>query len=236
MRVSLLQRSFMLTLVAAVMMATAASPALAQPENVFFSTVSSVGGGATVGTPGITHAPSDPGGSLYIWVTDGQRVNQSFALDVVSTTPGTIALTGATVFNPFVDLGIPSVSANRWQGTGAGVTSADAILNFSGVRVTEGFGLNSAVAASDPGHDPAAGAYLFARIDYDVIGLGTTSLGLRPGATDIVDGGVSVAGSYHYGRCEDPRHPRAGLDRPAACRVSGDPHPTPDRVTVLECV
>ena len=175
---SLVPRKSLTLAVAVLTAALAVSHAHAQSTDaVFFSTVNTVGGDLpTENNPTISHAPPGTGsgaGSLSIWVTDVQRVNQSFGLDVVSSTPGTIALTGATVFNPFVDLGIPSVSADRWQGTGNGTTTADAILNFNGVSVTEGFGFNSAVAANDPGHDSAAGAYLYAQIDYDILGVGS---------------------------------------------------------------
>ena len=177
----------------------AALSARADAASLFPSRVGVVGGGAAVAEPPITHGVSDGSGSLFIWSTDDQSVNQSLSLNVSSMTPGVIRLTGAAVFNPFVDVGIEGVSTNRWQGTGGGTVSADSIENVVGVAVTEGFGLDPAVAAFDPLHDTAASAWLFARVDYDVLALGSTEVSVGVGPVDIVDGGGSVAGAFSFG-------------------------------------
>lgn len=172
---------------------------LARAQSIFFSEVGTVGGGATAGDPLVTHTTAETNGSLFIWVTDEHRVNQSFALDLSSATPGVVQFTAAAVFNPFVDLGIPAVSDDRWQGVSAPTVSANSISNMTGVAVTEGFGFNTAVSIYDPLYDSVAGAWLFARVDYSILGVGLTTLHLAVGAIDIVDNGVSVAGLFDYG-------------------------------------
>jgi|GEM_PF-3250272 len=162
-----------------------------QAQTAFYSGVSTVGGGVVNSNPSVLHNLSDGSGSLYIWVTDQERVNQSFALNSISDTSGVIAFTGATVYNPNI-IG----PVNRWTGVSSGGTSANSVMNFNAVAVTNATGIDPANGVLDDLYDTISDAFLFARLDYNIIGLGTTNLSLSEGSTLIVDGGAQVPFSF----------------------------------------
>ncbi len=170
-----------------------------QAQTIFFSDVATPGGGVTVdGQFQVTHDASDASGVLYLWVTGQQRVNQTLALDVHIDSDA-IAFSSAEVVNPFIDVGVPSFSGNRWQGVGQGTVSDRSIINLVGVRVTEGFGLDPDVKGFDPLYDSISDAWLFARVDYDIVGQGLARVSVNPGQVDIVDEGISIAPRFELG-------------------------------------
>jgi PEP-CTERM motif len=154
----------------------------------------------------LEHGPSAPGnplidlptqssaGSLWVWLHNDARL-QSVAYDVVATTPGVIRFTGAEVFQYDLLVGGVTDIGDRWNlPTSPGQISPDGqqIINMSAVNVDKS-GLDPATRAFDAGWDaaanpgPAPGAALFARIDFEAMGGGTTDVVVSMGSTLIVE-------------------------------------------------
>jgi len=117
--------------------------------------------------------------------------NGTLGVSVASSNPGVIAITGATVYNPslgFVD---------RWAAATTAGIAADGIDELLGTSVN--------TPALDPNapKDGPNGTYLFATIEYDVIGEGTTDLTLAPisrasGGVFLVSEGTDVTADADF--------------------------------------
>lgn len=157
-------------------------------QTAFFSEADSVGGGATISNPAILQDATEGVGSLFLWASDDARVNTTFALDVdLLAGSGVIELAGVVVFAP----------TGRWSTVSSGTASADAITDINGLALNFGLGPYGLDTANpDALYDADANAFLFARIDYNILSEGTATLGLSEGDTLIVDGVDQVPFSY----------------------------------------
>lgn len=158
----------------------------AKAINVYLSPAGSVGGGATAGNPTPSHGTGE-NASLFVWIDlDGVDLGGA-ALNVVSSNTGVIQFTGAETFNPKIT--ISSIPAfDRWNSVGAGATTNDAVTGFNGFRILGADGLlstNTTAARLDTLYDAAPNAFLFARIDYQTLALGSTDLFLQIGSQRI---------------------------------------------------
>lgn len=120
--------------------------------------------------------------------------NGTLGISVTSSNPGVIQITDATVFTPSFFGGF----VNRWiAGTVTGLSN-DGIDELLGTSVQTA-GLDATVPGNADGPE---GTFLFAEIDYLVVGEGTTTLSLgpitsRPGAF-IVSTGTDVSGNVSF--------------------------------------
>jgi len=146
-------------------------------------------------TPSVNLDIADGTGSLYVMVDTSPEgfTFQSFAVKVTSSTSGVIGITGAEVFNPTFFGGF----VQRWDDGGAvaNSVSTDGIDELLGVAVqTSGLVAPGPADAGDPNVD-TAGNFVFARFDFDILGVGSTELALSEidRGTFIVDSGSDVA-------------------------------------------
>ena len=154
--------------------------AFAQDEQVFVT----FGQGADVGMTTATFDldAGETTGSAFIFSAADFDFN-AFDIDFVASDPSVISFTGAEVFNP-----INGIGAARFDGdetTVRATTTADS-GRLIGVAV-QASGVNPALGAAglDPEFDVDANAFRVARIDFDVIGSGTTEINLLLGENEF---------------------------------------------------
>ncbi len=147
-------------------------------------------------------------GSIYIWFTPWdddvygrQGVNVTSSLTLDSDTAGVIKFTGAQIFNPTI-----TSTIKRWGATHVSDVFDDQVFAMNAADVNY-LGLSGEDAYYD-GAVGDDGAWLYARVDYEVIGFGETSLTLsEPPSADgprivhaIYD---EVGDEYLYGEVAD---------------------------------
>lgn len=120
--------------------------------------------------------------------------NGAVGVSVTSSTPGVIQITDATVFTPDFFGGF----VERWTSGSVQNLTADGIDELLGLSVNTA-GLDGGV---DGNADGPGGTFLFASIDYTVVGEGSTTLSLGEIARDgfIVDSNQDVSGSISFGQ------------------------------------
>ena len=133
-------------------------------------------------------------GTMQIIVdADFTHKNGGLGLSLALSNPGVIEITGATVLTPEFFGGF----AKRWiSGTVANQT-ANGIDELLGLSVG-----TAGLDATIPGNPIAGSQFLFAEVDYVVVGEGTTNVGLglissRPGVF-ISSEGDDVTGAYGF--------------------------------------
>ncbi|MEM7314733.1 MAG: PEP-CTERM sorting domain-containing protein [Planctomycetota bacterium] len=138
-------------------------------------------------------------GSAYVWVDDSVSLDTGAFLDITSLTASVIGFTGAEVFDADIFFaGTSTVADSRWEVVGPGTVTGDSIDELRAFRVIGGTGILPSQATSVGGafvdalHDPSSSAFLFARMDFDVIGIGETTFSLTEGSGLIVNGGSLV--------------------------------------------
>jgi hypothetical protein len=187
-----MSRSWFSILVAALLLCGSSYLSVADAAvSSWLSSVGTVGGGFTPGDadifiPGFTSETH----SLYLWLRNDARL-QSAAYNISATIPGVIKFVGVEVFNPDVVVANIDVG-DRWNTpTGPGKIGAggQSITNMAAVNVNA-IGLDLPTRPFDELYDPIANAALFARIDFQAIGLGATQVKLTEGDTLIVENSV----------------------------------------------
>lgn len=152
-----------------------------------------------------TFAPGETG-TIDIFVSADTLVNESFAVDVFSSDPGSVAFTGVSVLVPDVLSGLlSSLDDVRWQGTGVDEITAAAVTNARGFSVTEGTGLDPENDGSTPlqlvdqEYDAILDAFLFATITFDALDVGTSVITSDVGQFGIFTDGNSIGGQFSFG-------------------------------------
>ena len=139
---------------------------------LFGGALSEAGGGAA--TSSQTADLSQGSGSINIYSTLGFDFDIG-DLDFFSSNTNVVQFTGGVGFNP------ASVIGNRFDSSVVTVDPGGASSNLFAVAVL-GLGINSSFANFDPlfdstvgtGFAGANGSFLLARVDYDIVGVGTT--------------------------------------------------------------
>lgn len=147
-------------------------------------------------------------GSAFVWVRNGFDIDTGAFLDVFNDNTSVANFTAVTVFNPQVfAAGFPF--SYRWVDEdpgdmpgGAiipGVVTPGAVLEFGAFTVTGGTGIvtqnSTGMPFLDLLYDPNSNAFLFAQIDFNVVGVGTSLLSVEAGdgnGAPIVNNGVLV--------------------------------------------
>ena len=146
-------------------------------------------------------------GTAYIWVADTFQIDTGAFLDVLNSDTSVIELTGATVFNPDI-LVAGTPFDTRWQpngGTGIGTggvgVTPGLIDEVFGFTVNEGSGIlpsqTTGNVFEDNGHDASSSAFLFASIDFEIVGDGDATISLAAGDGLIVDGGAELSPRFN---------------------------------------
>lgn len=138
-------------------------------------------------------------GSAFVWVDGGTDIDTGAFLDIASSDAGVIRWTGAEVFNPDIVVDGTTVRVDtRWGVVGPGTIGDETIDELRAFGVIEGTGIRSDQTGGSGGmlrdtlYDPASDAFLFARLDFDVLSPGQTVITLSEGDGLIVDEGVRV--------------------------------------------
>ncbi len=184
-------KKFKAVLITAMLTTLGAVTVVGQPQ-IYFSPAG-LGQGASQGNPSI-RADVGTTGSVYIWVDDELQIDSGAFLDVINSDSSVVNFTGVEVFNPEITVAGTSVG-QRWEEVLVGKVSADFLRNFGGLAVSGGTGIvseNTGVPFIDSLYDATAGAFLFARLDYDVVGNGIAQFDMTAGEFGIVNQGTFV--------------------------------------------
>ena len=185
----------------AVIAALAVIPAIASAgvADIFVSFSDFGDGGAATNTMNMNLQVGDSG-TAFIWVNESFQIDTGAFLDITNTDTDVIALTGATIFNPDIVVDGTDIAVDtRWQSTGisssgSGITAGfiDELNAFSvneGTGILPGQAIGGDLQFEDTGHDPSSSAFLFAAIDFEVLGEGSADIFLLGGEGLIVDQG-----------------------------------------------
>ena len=163
------------------------------PTQFFWSDRELNTGAINDSNPGIVVSEGSSG-SLYLYYdATASEIDTGAFLDIATTVPGVIEFTVAeTLEYDITASGVPF--AVRW-GDAVGDTgdvSTDFIDELGAVNVVAGTGMllqNSGPTFLDEGYDASVGAFLFARVDYTVVGAPGSSVEIitAPGMTGIVN-------------------------------------------------
>lgn len=211
----------------AVVAAMAVLPAIASAgvSDIFVSFSGFGDGGAATNTMNVNLAEGDSG-TAYIWINDTFSLDTGAFLDITNTDTSVIQFTDATVFNPDIEVAGVDIN-NRWQSV-TNDDPADPNLNLTagfidelfGFSVNEGTGIlptqTSSDAVSDALHDPSSNAFLFASIDFQVVGEGSADIFLLGGDGLIVNNNVEL--NPVFGAANVLVKP-AGIPEPASATI-----------------
>ena len=164
-------------LLAVAVLSLCSTSVFAQTEQVFVS----FGEGANL-TNTATFDADDESGSAFIFSAADFDFD-AFDLEFSTTTDDVIEFTGAEVFNPTNGTGQSRFERNV-NAIRETVNATDGRL--FGVAVTA-TGVNPALGAAglDPEFDVEANAFRIARIDFDIVGIGTADITLASGINEF---------------------------------------------------
>lgn len=155
-----------------------------------------------------THLPPQIGstGSFDIWVSTDVSI-LGINLDLVETGPA-IEITSAVV-NNYPVAGAPANNPNRWGTTTDGVVvnppgnEAVGMEGFAIPTANLGQGINPPAGGSSPdgGFNGDVGAFHFARVNYNIVALGESTLLFRGGSNEMFFG---AATDLRFGFGDDP--------------------------------
>ena len=170
------------------------------PTDFFWST-NGLGQGAVNSDANVVLDADAQTGSIFLYFsTNGSsdtNLEVGALLDVCASRPGVIRFTGAETFDFEILVGDVAIG-NRWAASNNNFGAFGSIGSVSNSLVDEwgafttlgGPGIveenNGAEAFTDSGYDAKADAFLFGRIDFEVIGGGTVDLIVTAGEGGIV--------------------------------------------------
>ena len=168
-------------------------------ETDFFWSTADLAGGAMNGSMLMATASEGGSGSLFLYYdTMMSEIDTGALLDVMTSTTGVIEFTNAVSFD--FDILAGGVPFNvRWGDAfgEVGDVMPNFIDEFGAFTVVSGTGIvnaNTGPTFFDEGYDPATGAFLFGRIDYNVVGSAgeMVDISVVPGSLGIVNMGVEI--------------------------------------------
>lgn len=166
--------------------------------DIFFS-YSSFGEGAAASNRTFSNLSIGDNQSVFIWVEEDFRIDTGAFLDISQTQTGVIRFTGSEVFNPDIEVADTAIDS-RWEEFGGGSISDSFIDEMHGFSVIEGTGIlpsqQTGETFEDRLHDSGSRAFLFGRVDFQVIGTGTTELVMSAGTRLIVDDGNGLSPTF----------------------------------------
>ncbi|MEM9409889.1 MAG: dockerin type I domain-containing protein [Planctomycetota bacterium] len=137
--------------------------------------------------------------TMFVYVVDDQDIDTGAFLNVFSDNTSVAGFSGSTVFNPDITVSGFAVDV-RWQSTSAGTSSGDRITDFGGLAITQGTGIltnqTSGNVFEDQLHDPTSDAFLFAQIDFMIVGDGVANFSLGVGNLGVVNNGFMLTPNF----------------------------------------
>lgn len=184
----------------------------------FFWSTSPLNSGAVNSDPFIGAATGVATGSLYLYYTTvNSELDTGAGLDLSWTNDGVVAFTAARTFD--FEIALASMPdgiklGERWEdafGPASEVT-ANTVTGLNAFTVVGGDGIinanNGSGAFLDQGYDAGADAFLFGRVDYEILDPnGQTELITAAGAIGIVHDGQTVNpifGGATFGSIPEP--------------------------------
>lgn len=144
-------------------------------------------------------------GSLWLyWSTNGPADSDLFGgfIDIFTSNSGVIEFTAAETFDYDFTVGGNPTGFTRWAGEGFGPSTdftSDFINELAGFTVT-GDGILEANNGSgvflDAGYTAANDGFEFGRVDFNVIGSGTTSVTADVGDGQLVSNGQAIDATF----------------------------------------
>lgn len=135
-------------------------------------------------------------GSLFLYYSSNgpsdADIDIGAFVDIATSQPGVIRFTHAETFNfPIAGVlsrwEVPDVPPECSDSFGQTATVSDDFINELGAFGIAIPGMSDGLAELDLGYDPIADAFLFARVDYEVIGEGCVRIHVGPGQLGIVN-------------------------------------------------
>ena len=183
--------------------------------------------------------PGDKGTAYLYYTTSGpsqSELHTGAFLDIELTQQGVIEFTGARTFDfPVVIVGLDVQIANRWgkEGTGSTGTVTPNFINELGAFTIVESGIvnqnnGKGLPFLDTGYNAQADAFLFASVDFDIVGCGSTEIRASVGSGLVVDNedfnctGVSIEPTFGIAGIGTPLGPMGG-DEPQAGGREGIP-------------
>jgi hypothetical protein len=169
------------------------------PTSDFFWSTFGLNSGAVNSSMPVAFFSEGSSGSLFLYYdTMTSEMDTGAFLDIATSTPGVIEFTAAESFDfPITVMGIPVDL--RWGDAfgNIGAVSPNFIDEFGAFTVINGTGIlnqNTGPTFFDQGYDPVTGAFLFGRIDFNVVGPLGSSVDIisTPGALGIVNNGMLI--------------------------------------------
>ncbi|MEM9411288.1 MAG: M12 family metallo-peptidase, partial [Planctomycetota bacterium] len=172
-------------------------------ETDFFWSTADLNNGATNGSMLMATASEGDSGALFLYYdTMVSEIDTGAFLDIMTSSTGVIEFTNATAFD-FDILAAGTPFTVRWGDSfgETGVLTPDFIDEFGAFTVVSGTGIlneNTGPTFLDTGYDPSTGAFLFGRIDYNVVGSAgdMVDISVTAGTTGIVNNGVALTPTF----------------------------------------
>ena len=144
------------------------------PTQFFWSNRELDSGAVNDSNPGITLSEGGTG-SIYLYFDPSTtELDTGAFVDIAASVPGVIEFTGAEAFD--FDITVSGTPFNLRWGDASGATGdvgADFIEGLGALTVVSGTGMvneNTGPMFFDEGYDASVGAFLFARVDFNVVG------------------------------------------------------------------
>lgn len=170
------------------------------PTTDFFLSVADLDDGAINDSTPINMFSEGESGSLFLYYDAMMSdLDTGAFLDIETSTTGVIEFTNATTFDFDIDVNGTPFSTRWGDAFGeTGTVSPNFIEGLGAFTIVSGTGIlaeNTGPVFFDQGYDPSAEAFLFGRVDFEVVGSAGDSVDI------IVDEGV--AGIVHQGMIVD---------------------------------
>ncbi len=192
-------------------------------SHVWLSTTGTIPPGPTFGdVPEVNLHSSDPSQEIYVWGRPAvDKTLEAWSLNLRSSHPDVIRLTGVTVHNPFLGTTGPLLNKDIFRHEFVADSNNDALddetgpdllQRFQGFRTGNhtviGAGMGSGTTAFDPLYDTVNDAWLMATVSYEMKSVGHTELYLQIGSNgwlhDLESGEGSINESVVFGDPTDP--------------------------------
>ena len=128
-------------------------------------------------------------GSFYVWIKQNVSIDTGIFLDIKPCTPGGVSFNSGDTFP--ADITVAGTTVNtRWSQVQS-IQQTDQCISLNAIGLPGGTGIDPANSGSGPFidslFDPTAGAFLFGRVDFDIISNEPVEICCEPGCGLIVD-------------------------------------------------
>ena len=166
----------------------------------FFYSFNEFGTGVVNSNPGSCRMVGESGTMYIYYSTENSDLDTGGFLEVCTNRDGIIQFSAVETLEFEISVNGRPVGY-RWEDAfGPGVISSDGQqASFNAFTIIGGQGIisaNEGPDSIDAGYDAGADAFLFARIDFDVVGAGEVIINTQPGVGGIVHDGQTLDPSF----------------------------------------